>query len=176
MKKVLCLFLSVFAFVLVFESNAFAVGKGSYVIKRNDQSVVRTQNGKQVILYVYYDQIIVDLEKSSVSSVINKEIETDMDTFFKNAKEDAIDWFKSLNQIPTYSLYDCVGNKSIYMSNNLLSIHNYQRWYMGGINNGIFHCFNYDLSSGKHISLPTILGLSADDTLSLISTAMLASG
>ena len=172
MKKVLCLFLSVFAFVLMFESSAFAVGNDSYVIKRNDQSVIRTQNGKQVTLYVYYDQIIVDLEKSSASNVINKEIKTDMDTFFRNAKEDAIDWFKSLDQIPTYSLYDCVGNKSIYLSNNMLSIHNYQRWYMGGINNGFFHCFNYDLSSGKHIRLPTILGLSDEDTLSLISAAI----
>ena len=157
------------AFVEEYETRNEALNSGlKYQIKRDDQSYTLSGTAQGDLDVSFYSDCVEILpaetdEIKAINSALKKEAE---DFMTENRLPDDVDLSR-----PDLLTDVHLGNYSVYLNQDLISVCNIEVEAFPGDDVYFYHCHNYDIQSGALITLPAYLGLSAEETKTLVHDA-----
>lgn len=171
-------FAGIFSDILEPESGAYTVS-----VERVDQTASRTENGKTAQVSVYYDLVQLKPENNSAAQEINAALKNDMEQYFSEVESQSSGWLNSLSSEECLqlaedqekwgvSVYEQAEVWSCFLSKDVLSVcikhtHNARTGMTVD-----YRCLTLDVPTGKSVDLPGFLGISDDETKSLVIDAV----
>ncbi len=131
----------------------------NYKIEKDDVSFYNKD--RNLTLTQYFEKIIIT-DKGKNFDNINSEIQKESDKFIVQAKENEA--FIADEGYASDMHYTNTHSAKVFLNNDgILSIKMVTQWYMGGVHNSDEYGLNFDLNTGKKLSIENILNMSRGD-------------
>ena len=168
MRKCILSLLVAVLLVAALIPTAFAVNGVTYTVERIDKSLELRAGSSVARVTSYYDLVQVTLADKDVQKEINDTLRAEMDAFFANADkarqsyldtDEKIEHAAGLQDNGKHPYICLEGNKSVFVNNDYISIHNESEWYYGGVFNKNHTCLTFDADTGALVTLPQYMDM-----------------
>ena len=165
------------AFVAEYETRNEAIRSGlKYRIERIDHSFTLqgegSWSGTDLVMNNYYDCVEIVPAETDAIQTINAALKKAAEEFLtQEVPSQDEPW-----NFPVPSISHYTENQSVFLNDDMISVCGKDEMFFGGVMNSRFHCFNFDIKSGDRIPLSTYLGLSEEETKTLVRNAVSEAG
>ncbi len=140
-------------------------GQAAYSILENDNSI-RNDSG-EILVLIQYDQVILDTAEPLWDS-INDAVLQDYQAFLEETGDlhntPVSEWEARMESMgAVYGNFLCKYTPEITQNDGIFSICMMQEWFLGGVYTRDYYGTNFDLSTGKAVSLSQLSQLSEQD-------------
>lgn len=143
------------------------IDSAEYKLERIDESM-KDENGNIGVSW-FFDKLVID-DSNPAAKIINADMEQKTSEFFSESKTQEItEYFNNIydSEYNQAFLNTAEGEVS-YNANGIISVNYMYKWFMGGVFNGNYDGFTYDLNTGGRLFLADLLSGSEAEILAKV--------
>ena len=150
----------------IYESDEYVKGGDIITITRtNLRMPVHLTNGSTADFRTFYDLTQITGGSLPHADKINQTLRDEQEAFLKKLAgyiHDSLDNDGITDVVPVDEMHDYIAYSDLYLDDDILSVCQYEAWYMGGVSNGLFYGYVFDLSTGELLDREELINMGGD--------------